>query len=480
MKTVQSDDPPRIRPVLMCGGSGTRLWPLSRQSFPKQFAPILGDDTLLQSAARRFDAPGFAPPIAVTSDAFRFIVREQLESAGLAAEAILLEPEGRNTGPAGLAAALWAARQAPDDLVLLAAADHVIPDAEGFRTALRLASGAAVDGRIVTVGIAPTRPETGYGWLEVGEALGNGCDTLRRFVEKPAPEEAARLLADGGFLWNAGLFLARADVLVAAFDAHAPEMARATRAAVDGAKTDLSFHRLDPAAWVRTPGESIDFAVMEHADNLAVVRYEGAWSDLGSWEAVWQEMPADADGNALSGDAVAIDCSRSLLRSDAPGQQLVGLGLEDIVAVAMRDAVLVARRDRAQDVKQVVRLLSDNGAPQARQLPVDHRPWGWFETLILADRFQVKRICVKPGAALSLQSHVHRAEHWVVVAGTARVTVDDTARLLSENQSVYIPLGSVHRLENPGKVPVVVVEVQTGTYLGEDDIVRYDDAYARG
>jgi len=302
---------------------------------------------------------------------------------------------------------------------------------------------------------------------------------LTRFVEKPDAARAAELLADPRNLWNAGVFLARASTLVEAFREHAPDILARVSDALGAAETDLNFTRIDAAIWSRVPEDSIDYAVMEKAKNVAVVRFAGHWSDLGGWESVWQESAQDASGNALSANATAIDCAHTLLRSEDPGIELVGIGLSNVVAVAMRDAVMVADISKAQNVKQVVKILKDRGAKQAVQFPVDHRPWGWFETLILADRFQVKRIHVHPGASLSLQSHVHRSEHWIVVKGTARVTVGDEVKLLTENQSVYIPLGAIHRMENPGKVPMVLIEVQTGSYLGEDDIIRYEDIYAR-
>jgi mannose-1-phosphate guanylyltransferase/mannose-1-phosphate guanylyltransferase/mannose-6-phosphate isomerase len=468
-----------ITPILLCGGSGTRLWPLSRASYPKQFADLVGPESLFQASARRFAGPGFADPVVVTGDAFRFIVTEQLAEVGIAPAAILIEPDGRNTAPAAAAAALVLARREPKALMLIAPADHAVADPAAFRQAVETGRPAAEAGAIVTFGIAPTRPETGYGWLEAGEPTHPGVEALVRFVEKPDAARAAQLFASGRHLWNAGVFLARADVLVAAFRAHAPAILASVEMALDRARPDLGFTRLDPGAWARVPADSIDYAVMEKAANIAVVRFDGRWSDLGGWEAVRQEMTRDADGNALSAHASAIGCTGTLLRSEAEGIEVVGIGLTNIVAVAMHDAVLVADLGQSQNVKKAVEVLKARGAKQAVQFPVDHRPWGWFETLVLSDRFQVKRIHVHPGAALSLQSHVHRSEHWIVVQGTARVTVGDEVRLVTENQSVYIPLGARHRMENPGKVPMVLIEVQTGAYLGEDDIVRYEYVYAR-
>ena len=467
-----------IFPVLLCGGSGTRLWPLSRKSYPKQFTDVVGDESLFQASARRFAGEGFAAPLVVTGDPFRFIVTEQLDEIGVEPAGIMIEPEGRNTAPAA-AAALFAAAQDPDAMILLVPSDHAVAEPETFRAAVTAGREAALAGDIVTFGIVPSRAETGYGWLETGAQTQPSVFKLERFIEKPDQARAEELFAEGRYLWNAGVFLARASVLIKAFEAHAPEVLEGARAAMQAATSDLGFTRLDPDLWAKVPEDSIDFAIMEKASNLSAVRFDGHWTDLGGWESVWLESTRDEDGNALSEHTTAFDCENTLLRSESDEIELVGIGLKNMVAVAMHDAVMVADMSEAQNVKKAVKVLKERGAKQAQQFPVDHRPWGWFETLILADRFQVKRIHVHPGAALSLQSHVHRSEHWIVVAGTARVTVDDEVKLLSENQSVYIPLGAVHRMENPGKVPMVLIEVQTGTYLGEDDIIRYEDVYAR-
>lgn len=468
-----------ITPVLLCGGSGTRLWPLSRKSYPKQFGPLLGNESLFQGSARRLTGPEYAPPVVVTSDDFRFIVTEQLSAVDIQPAAILIEPEARDTAPAILAAALFIAESDPDGLMLVAPSDHVIPDAEAFNAAVAAGLNAACSGKIVTFGITPDRPETGFGYLELESAERGEARTLalKGFVEKPDAVRAAQMLAEGRYLWNAGIFLFSVATILEAFRSAQPEMTAAVRASLDGAKRDLVFTRLDAAPWARTQGISIDYAVMEKARNLAVVPYSGRWSDLGDWAAVWRET--QSRGLALSGSATAIDCTNTLLRSEVEGLEIVGIGLEDIVAVAMPDAVLVAHKSRTQEVKAAVAALKSRNARQAESFPKDHRPWGWFESLVIGDRFQVKRIVVKPGGALSLQSHVHRAEHWIVVQGTARVTVDAKVTMVSENQSVYVPLGAIHRLENPGKVPVVLIEVQTGSYLDEDDIVRYKDDYSR-
>lgn len=471
-----------IYPTILCGGSGTRLWPLSRKSYPKQFVPLLGPETLFQASARRLHGPGFAPPVVLTNSDFRFIVTEQLAEAGIDPGAILIEPEGRNTAPAVLAAALHVLETDPEAVLLVAPSDHAIPDAVAFRHAVTRGLPAVAAGQIVTFGIPPARPETGYGYLELtAQPLPGGAPVpLARFVEKPDLARAEAMLAAGTYLWNAGIFLFRAADMLAAFQTHAPEVVAPVRAALAAARADLGFLRLDPKAWAAAPDISIDYAVMERATNLCAVPFDGDWSDLGGWDAVWAAQPRDAAGVATSQGATAIECHDSLLRSESEGVELVGIGLTNVIAVAMNDAVLVADMSRAQEVKKAVEALRTRKAKQAVQFPKDHRPWGWFETLALADRFQVKRIVVHPGASLSLQSHHHRSEHWIVVQGTARVTVDDRVTLVTENQSVYVPLGAVHRMENPGKMPMVLIEVQTGAYLGEDDIIRYDDAYARG
>jgi len=473
-----------IHPLLLCGGSGTRLWPLSRKSYPKQFTRLTGDESLFQASARRLSGPGFAAPAVITGADYRFVVTEQLAGIEIAAAATLIEPEGRNTAPAILAAALELHARVPGALMLVAPSDHVIPDAARFREAVRAAAPAAEAGQLVTFGIRPDRAETGYGWLSLSKAPDDGFapvpQALEDFVEKPDAVAAQDMLDGGMHLWNAGIFLFSTEAIIAAFETYQPAMLTAVTRAVESAGRDLHFMRLAPGPWAECADISIDYAVMEKAANLTVVPYGGAWSDLGGWDAVWREGGPDAQGVVTSGPATAIDCTGSLLRAEDGQQALVGIGLQDIIAVAMPDAVLVAHRDRAQDVKQAVAALKAQGMTQAETLPRDYRPWGWFEGIALGERFQVKRIHVNPGAALSLQSHHHRSEHWIVVAGTAKVTIDYTVTLVTENESVFIPLGAVHRMENPGKVPMVLIEVQTGSYLGEDDIIRYEDAYARG
>ncbi|MEO9778507.1 MAG: mannose-1-phosphate guanylyltransferase/mannose-6-phosphate isomerase [Sedimentitalea sp.] len=471
-----------ITPVLLCGGSGTRLWPLSRKSYPKQFAALIGDNTLFQASATRLSGPDFAAPMVLTNADFRFIVTEQLAEAGIDPAAILIEPEGRNTAPAVLAAAMWLEKTDPDALMLVAPSDHVVPDAAAFRAAVQAGTSAAEAGQLVTFGIKPTHAEAGYGYLELSEDPGDFTArplALSRFVEKPDAARAQEMLTAGNYLWNAGIFLFSVAAILKAFRTHAPDLVAPVQAAVEQGKPDLGFLRLAPEPWAKADDISIDYAVMEYADNLSVVPFAAGWSDLGGWDAVWRETGPDARGVALSGPATALDCDDTLLRSEDDALEVVGIGLKNIITVAMPDAVLVADASRAQDVKQAVAALKAKQAKQAESFPKDHRPWGWFESLVIGERFQVKRIVVHPGAALSLQSHHHRSEHWIVVEGTAKVTVDDDVKLVTENQSVYIPLGAVHRMENPGKVPMVLIEVQTGTYLGEDDIIRYEDVYSR-
>lgn len=423
----------------------------------------------------------FAPPVILTNSDFRFIVTEQLAEIGVDPGAILIEPEGRNTAPAILAAALFLTQADPEALMLIAPSDHVVPDKNAFHDAVKQGLGAVEQGQLVTFGIAPDRPETGYGYLELAsKPNGSGAPVpLSRFVEKPDASNAKAMLKAGNFLWNGGIFLCAAKDILTAFKAHAPGLIPPVQSAVKDAETDLGFLRLAPDPWSQCEDISIDYAVMERAGNLSVVPFSSAWSDLGGWDAVWRDSGQDKNGVSLSGAATAIDCTDSLLRSENDTLEVVGIGLNNIMAIAMNDAVLVADMDRAQDVKLAVTALADKGAVQATAFPKDHRPWGWFESLVIGTRFQVKRIVVHPGAALSLQSHVHRSEHWIVVEGTAKVTIDDKVQLVTENESVYIPLGAVHRMENPGKVAMVLIEVQTGAYVGEDDIVRYEDVYAR-
>ncbi|MDB2690570.1 mannose-1-phosphate guanylyltransferase/mannose-6-phosphate isomerase [Planktomarina temperata] len=474
----------KIYPVLLAGGSGTRLWPLSRKSYPKQFSNLIGDKTLFQSSAQRLtssDTLDFAPHITLTNADFRFIIGEQLQEIGIDPGPILIEPEAKNTAAAILAASMFACDRDENAILLVAPSDHVIPDTIAFHAAIKVGLSHVQNQKMVTFGINPTHPETGYGYLELStDRLDDyGSSNLKTFVEKPNVQNAKQMLDAGHYLWNAGIFLFRAQDMIDAFRAYAPKTLALVSQAVKDATTDLGFLRLAADPWSKIDDISIDYAIMEKGQNLVAVPYASKWSDLGGWDAVWSESRPDASGNVTSETAHAIECKNSLLRSESSSQQVIGIGLNDIMAIAMPDAVLVAPKDRAQDVKKAVELLKSKDIAQAEIFPKDYRPWGWFESLALGDCFQVKRICVKSGAALSLQSHKHRSEHWIVVEGKAKVTIDDEVKLVSEGQSIYVPLGAKHRMENPGQVSMVLIEVQIGTYLGEDDIIRYEDVYAR-
>lgn len=470
----------RIYPVILSGGSGTRLWPMSRAQYPKQLLPLLSEYTLLQEAARRVGDPlKFAPPIVIANDEHRFVVAEQLRLAGIQPRAIVLEPLGRNTAPACCIAALLLQQAEPDALMLVKPSDHAIGDLAAFEHAIARAAEAARHGRLVTFGITANRPETGYGYIKRGAAIAAAPGTFEvaAFVEKPDRDRAAAFVASRDYCWNSGLFLFPAALLVTELERLQPEMVAACREALDKAKRDLDFLRLDRDAFARAPGNSIDYAVMEHTPYAAVVPVEMGWNDVGTWDALWQVSAKDDAGNMLSGDVIAEDTRNSYLRAESG--LIAALGIEDLIIVATTDVVMVSRRDRAQDVKQLVTRLERAGRSEAISHPLVHRPWGSYRSIHSGERVQVKHIVVKTGGILSLQMHHHRAEHWVVVAGTARVTRGDDEFLLYENQSTYIPIGVKHRLENPGKTPLHLIEVQSGAYLGEDDIVRFDDSYGR-
>jgi mannose-1-phosphate guanylyltransferase / mannose-6-phosphate isomerase len=467
---------PLILPVILSGGTGTRLWPLSRESYPKQFWPLASDKTMLAETAVRGSGAGFLPPMVVCNEAHRFLVAEQLRDKGAS---IVLEPVGRNSAPAIAAAALLAEETAPGAVLWFMAADAAIGDVAALQIALTKAAAAAQAGAIVTFGMQPTAPETGYGYIETGEALPGSADVKRiaRFVEKPDAARAAEFLKTGRHLWNSGMFVATAATMLAELETHAPEVLKGVRAAVAGATRDGDFIRLEAAAFTAIPSISIDYAVMERTQKSAVVPASIGWSDIGSWAALWEIQPKDAAGNATHGPVALVDAKNCYVRSEGI---LTGvIGLEDAVVVVTDDAVLAMHRDHAQDVKKLVDQLKARGAKEATEHRRAYRPWGHYEGLIMGDRFQVKKIEVRPGAKLSLQKHFHRAEHWVVVSGTAIVQRDGEEIMLRENESVYLPLGCIHRMENPGKIPLTLIEVQSGSYLGEDDIVRFEDTYGR-
>jgi len=470
---------PDIVPVILSGGTGSRLWPLSRESNPKQFWPLLSTMSMVQETARRATGPGFASPVVVVGEAHRFLVAEQLRDADIVAPQIVLEPEGRNSAPAVAIAALLVAEAQPDAVLWIMAADAAISDVPALHAALDLATQAARGGRIVTFGMRPTGPHTGFGYIEMGEPLADvpGVKAVLSFTEKPDLATAQRLVAGGRHSWNSGMFVATASTLIAELREHAPDVLAAARAALETAARDLDFIRLGAEAFHAAPAISIDYAVMERTRHAAVVPADLGWSDVGSWDALWEASPKDAAGNVVKGPVELLDSAGSYVRSE--GILTAVLGLQDVVVVVTDDAVLAMPRSRAQDVKKMVERLKARGMKQAVEHRRMYRPWGHYEGLITGDRFQVKQIVVRPGGRLSLQKHHHRAEHWVVVKGTARVQRDAESLLLSENQSVYLPLGCIHRLENPGMIPLVLIEVQVGSYLGEDDIVRLEDTYGR-
>jgi mannose-1-phosphate guanylyltransferase/mannose-6-phosphate isomerase len=465
-------------PVILSGGSGTRLWPASREAHPKQFLPLAGTHSLLQSTWLRLaGVPDAAPPLVVGNEEHRFLIAEQLRAVGAAPGSILLEPVGRNTAPAIAAAALVAGADGGDPLLLVLPSDHRIGDEAAFRAAIARARPAAEAGALVTFGIVPDAPETGFGYIRAGAGTGDGVHAVERFVEKPDAATARAYVDSGQYYWNSGMFLFRASRVLEELAATRPEMLAHVRAAVAGARSDADFLRLDREAFAAAPSESIDYAVMEHTARAAVVPLAAGWSDVGSWSALWQLSERDADGNVFKGDVLALGTRNTLAHS--PRRLVALLGVEDLVVVDTEDALLVAHRDSVQQVKDIVARLKGEGRGQAQAHTRVFRPWGNYETVDAGERFQVKRIVVKPGAALSLQMHHHRAEHWVVVRGTARVTCDERVFELRENESTFIPLGSRHRLENPGAQPLELIEVQSGGYLGEDDIVRFEDIYGR-
>ena len=463
----------QLIPVILSGGAGTRLWPLSRELMPKQLLKLTGGRTLLQETAQRIGQP----PVVVCNHEHRFVVAEQLREVDMTPRAVVIEPVGRNTAPAAAVAALMLTGTDPDALMLLMPSDHLIADLPAFRRAVDAAIPLAEAGRLVTFGIRPTGPNTGYGYIKAGSSLPGGF-TVERFVEKPDLATAQAYLESGEYTWNSGIFLLPVRLFLAELERHAPGVVAGCRAALDKGRNDLFFFRLDDETFAGLKGQSIDYAVMEHSDKVAVVPVDMGWSDIGSFTALWQESPKDPDGNVVKGDVLVLESSDCYLCSQ---DHLVAVvGCHNLVVVATDDAVLVADKSRDQEVKAVVEALKREGRSEATQGTRGWRPWGWFQTIEQGERFKVKHIHVDPGAKLSLQMHHHRAEHWIVVSGTAKVTRGESTYLLSENESTFIPAGTPHRLENPGKVPLRLIEVQSGEYVGEDDIVRLEDAYGRG
>jgi mannose-1-phosphate guanylyltransferase / mannose-6-phosphate isomerase len=464
-------------PVILSGGAGTRLWPLSREMYPKQLLALTGKRTMLQDTALRLAGiAGAAPPVVVCNEAHRFTVAEQLRALDIPASAILLEPAGRNTAPAVALAAFRAQQIDPDATLVVAPADHVIRDARKFQAAAEVAAGLARDGKLVTFGIVAHAPETGYGYIRRGEGAGPAYP-VAQFIEKPPLDLAAQFVASGDYFWNSGMFVFKASRYLAELLAYAPDILEASRAAFDAAKTDLDFVRIDKAAFEKCRSESIDYAVMEKTRDAVVLPLDAGWSDVGSWSSLFDALPADEEGNVLQGDVLVHDTHDCYVHSTS--RLVAAVGMDDHVIVETKDAILVAPKGRVQDVKELVAKIKKAGRSEFSLHREVFRPWGSYDSIDNGERFQVKRLSVKPGGVLSLQMHHHRAEHWIVVQGTARITCNDKTFLLSENESTYIPIGATHRIEKPGKMPLHIVEVQSGSYLGEDDIVRFEDNYDR-
>lgn len=466
-------------PVIMAGGTGSRLWPLSRALYPKQFLPLVGDNSMLQNTLQRLSPLEYQAPYVICNEEHRFLVAEQvIQQGGATGARIVLEPEGRNTAPAIALAALEATKDGSDPVLLVLAADHAITEISPFHAAIEQASALAQAGQLVTFGVVPTEAETGYGYIQRGESLDGQGFGIREFVEKPDQSTAQRYLESGEYYWNSGMFMFRASRYLEELERYAPAIFAACKAAAKAETTDLDFVRVNAEAFADCPADSIDYAVMEKTDKAAVVPLDAGWSDIGSWSSLWQISDKDDNGNALRGDVMAQDSHNTLVRADS--RMVATLGVEDMVVVETKDAVLVCPRDRAQDVKTLVNEIKDGDRDEHALHREVFRPWGKYDSVDEGQRHQVKRITVDPGGKLSVQMHHHRAEHWVVVSGTAQVTSGDKTYLVTENESTFIPIGQVHALENPGKMPLELIEVQSGSYLGEDDIVRFEDKYGRG
>ena len=471
-----------IVPVLLAGGSGTRLWPLSRKSYPKQFTNIFNDKSIFQQTVLRLTSSEiikFKPHITLTNFDFRFFVAQQLSEIGIDPGPIIIEPEMKDTAPAILTSALYAYKENPDSILLVAPTDHVIHNEVGFHHAVKEGLSCVMEGNIVTFGIFPTHAETAYGYLEIEKLNLNTAEKVIRFIEKPNKNLAKEMISKGNFLWNSGIFLFKAKDMIEAFKKYDKETLHKIELSLKKSKIDLGFIKLDPISWSKTRSISIDFAIMEKVNNISAIPFSVGWSDLGNWKTVWKEMIPSKDGVSLSSQAYSINCNNTLLRSENKNQLVVGLGLKNIITIAMQDAVLVLHKDKTEEIKNVVEMLKSKKITQAENFVKDYRPWGFFEVLAESDIFKVKKIYINSNASLSLQKHKHRSEHWVVVNGIAKVTIEDKIKLINSGESIFVPQGSVHRIENTSKNPVILIEVQIGKYLGEDDIIRYEDLYFR-
>ena len=465
-----------MKPVVLAGGTGSRLWPKSRAALPKQFLSLTSNSTMLQDTVTRLNGTNAEPPVFICNDAHRFLVAEQLRKKNIEHDGILLEPVGRNTAPAIALAALHATKTGNDPVLLVLAADHLIKDQEAFHSAIAKAEALANEGKLVTFGIVPDKPHTGYGYIKAGKVLNVGFE-VADFVEKPQPETAKQYVESGDFFWNSGMFMFKASRYIEELGKYNPEMLEVCRRAIETEAPDLDFIRVDSEIFSTCPDDSIDYAVMEKTDSAAMVPLDAGWSDVGSWTSLWETADKDEDGNVCVGDTILEKTRNSYVNAE---QRLVSvIGLEDVIVVETKDAVMVAHKDDAQSIKNVVNKLKAEKRPEFEFHREVFRPWGSYDSIDNGARFQVKRITVKPGEKLSVQMHHHRAEHWIVVSGSANVTIDDNTKLVTENESVYIPIGAVHALENPGKIPLELIEVQSGAYLGEDDIVRFSDRYGR-